>query len=64
MRVIFIKEIENISPRLPIRYINTRRYLGELEIAWKHSLYTGGRARVPTHGLSYTHGACVRQLIL
>ena len=40
----FIKEIENIFSRVPIRYRNTRRSLGELEIAWKHSL----RARVPT----------------
>ena len=32
----FIKEIENISPRVPpIRYRNTRGSLGELEIAWK-----------------------------
>ena len=35
----FIKEIENISPRVPIRYRNTRGSLGELEIAWKHSPY-------------------------
>ena len=33
----FIKEIENISPRVPIRYRNTRESLGELEIAWKHT---------------------------
>ena len=34
----FIKEIENISPRVPIRYRNTRGSLEELKIAWKHSL--------------------------
>ena len=33
----FIKEIQNISPRVPIRYRNTRGSLEELEIAWKHS---------------------------
>ena len=36
---LFIKEIENIFSRDPIRYRNTRERLGELEIAWKHSLY-------------------------
>ena len=35
----FIKEIENIFSRVPIRYRNTRGSLGELEIAWKHSPY-------------------------
>ena len=30
----FIKEIENISPRVPIRYRNTRGSLGELDIAF------------------------------
>ena len=35
----FIKEIENISPRVYIRYRNTRGSLGELEIASKHSPY-------------------------
>ena len=40
----FIKEIENISPRVPIRYRNTRGSLaGELEMAWI-ALW----ARVPT----------------
>ena len=35
----FIKEIESIFFRVPIRYVNTRGSLGELEIAWKHSRY-------------------------
>ena len=35
----FIKEIENIFPRVPIRYRNTRGSLGELETTWKHSPY-------------------------
>ena len=35
----FIKEIENIFFRAPIRYRNTRGSLGEREIAWKHSPY-------------------------
>ena len=30
----FIKEIENISPHVPIRYRNTSESLEELEIAW------------------------------
>ena len=34
----FINEIENIISRVPKRYSNTRGSLGELEIAWKHSL--------------------------
>ena len=34
-----MKEIQNISPRVPIRYRNTRGSLGELEIAWKHPPY-------------------------
>ena len=33
----FIKEIENIFSRVPIRYRNTRGSLGELEIAQKFS---------------------------
>ena len=41
----FIKEIGNISPRVPVRYRNIRGSLGEPKIAWKHSPY---RARVPT----------------
>ena len=32
----FIKEIENIFSRVPVRCRNTSGSLGELEIAWKH----------------------------
>ena len=35
----FIKETENISPRVPLRYRNTRESLEKLEIAWKYSPY-------------------------
>ena len=38
---LFYKENRKHFPRVPIRYRNTRGSLGEPEIAWKHSRYTG-----------------------